>query len=130
MRRRVLLFGLGLACAAGLFVLCLAVVFRVVRPGHIKLAIREVSVGRIHPGINSKSLSVSPNSRRVAYAAGRGDKWLVVLDGVEEEECEDIVKGSRLVFDSPRQLHALAVRGDEFLRDEIDIVASEAGARR
>jgi tetratricopeptide (TPR) repeat protein len=56
----------------------------------------------------------------VAYEAQRGEKQLVVVDGVEGKEYELFWK-SRLVFDSPSQVHALAVWGDEFLRVEAEI---------
>ena len=36
------------------------------------------------------SLTVTPDSRRVAYVARRGGKWLVVVDGVEGKEYDAI----------------------------------------
>ena len=41
-------------------------------------------------GISSSQFS--PDSRRVAYAACRGDKWFVVVDGNEGEECDEVVR--------------------------------------
>ena len=49
----------------------------------------------------SHSLIFSPVSKRVAYYAKRGEKWFVVVDGVEGKEYDGYVKGSRIVFDSP-----------------------------
>ncbi len=68
------------------------------------------------------NLVFSPDSKRVAYEAKRGDRWLAVVDGVEGKEYDGFLKGSGLVFDSPSQLHTLALRGDEFLRVEVKIV--------
>jgi hypothetical protein len=64
----------------------------------------------------------SPDSKRVAYEAKRGGKQLVAVDGVEGKEYDRFLEGSRLVFDSPSQLHTLARRGNEILRVEIEIV--------
>jgi Tol biopolymer transport system component len=83
------------------------------------------------PGVLGGSLVFSPDSRHVAYLANRGDKQLVVVDGVEGKEYQGFLMGSRLVFDSPTQLHALAVNGGDFFRVEIEIVSAgaESGAR-
>jgi len=62
----------------------------------------------------------------VAYGIQRGGKQLVVVDGVEGKEYDGFLKGSRLVFDSPSQIHILAVRGDELLRVELEIVIAAA----
>jgi hypothetical protein len=79
------------------------------------------------PGVLEGSLVFSPDSRRVAYLAQRGDKALVVVDGVEGKEYEGFLGGGGLVFDSPTQLHALAVSGGELFRVEIEIVTAGAG---
>jgi hypothetical protein len=47
---------------------------------------------------------------------------LIVVDGVEGKEYDGYLKGTRPVFDSPSQLHTLALRGGEFLRVEVEIV--------
>jgi hypothetical protein len=52
----------------------------------IKLLTREVSLGKIHPGIIVETLTVSPDSKHYAYVAKRGEKWLVALDGEEGKE--------------------------------------------
>jgi hypothetical protein len=105
----------------------------VVSAAEVALATREVSLGRVHPGAFPKSLAVSPNSKRVAYAARRGGKGFVVVDGVEGKEYDGFMKGSRLIFDSPSQFHTLALSGNEFLRVEVEIVmpaAEPSGAGR
>ena len=44
------------------------------------------------------------------------------MDGVEGREYDEFLRGSRLVFDHPKLLHALARRGNEFFRVEVEIV--------
>ncbi len=41
-----------------------------------------------------------------------GNKWLVVVDGVEGKQYDGIVSlgGGRIIFDSPDSLHYLALR--------------------
>jgi len=113
MRRKRLLFALGFVCAAGLLVLCLIAVFRLVRPGEIKLLTRELSLGKRDPGMIGETFAASPDSKRVAYVAPHGDKRLVVVDGVEGKEYDD---WAAAVFspDSKRLAYA-AQRGDKWL---------------
>ncbi len=68
----------------------------------------------------------SSDSKRVAYGIQRGGKQLFVVDGVEGKEYDWLLKASRLVFDSPSQIHILAGRGDELLRVEVEIVTAAA----
>jgi hypothetical protein len=73
-----------------------------------------------------EKLTFSPDSKRVAYVAARGKKEFVVVDGVEgEEEYDYFLHGSKLVFDSPRLLHALVCRGDEVFRQGYEIFRVE-----
>ena len=46
--------------------------------------------GKEYDGIGQGSLVFSPDSKRVAYAAQRGGKQLVVVDGVEGKEYDGI----------------------------------------
>jgi hypothetical protein len=78
--------------------------------------------GKEYDGILEGTLTFSPNSKHVAYVAGRGKKWFVVVDGVEGKEYYDgFLRGSKLVFDSPKSFHGLAKRGDKLLRVEVEI---------
>ena len=47
----------------------------------------------------------------MAYTARVGDKRFVVVDGEEGKQYDGILKGSRIVFDSPESLHYLALKG-------------------
>ena len=58
----------------------------------IKLVTREISLGKIHRRNVSETPVVSPNSNRVAYVAGRGGKFFVVVDGVEGKAYDGIVR--------------------------------------
>jgi hypothetical protein len=64
----------------------------------------------------------SPDSLHVAYWAQRGRDWLVAVDGAESRKYDGFMRGSHLVFDSPRTLRAIAVRGRDALRVEIKIL--------
>jgi hypothetical protein len=62
-----------------------------------------------------ESFTVSPDSKRVAYGAGMGDKQVVVVDGKEGKQYDNIVVtgGGKIIFDSADSLHYLALKGDE-----------------
>ena len=118
--------------------------------GQISLVTEEVSLGKVAPGIAPKTRTISPDSKHMAYAAKRGGKWFVVVDGQDgkeyDEDAQDgnaydgFLQGSRLVWDSPDSLwdslwhssdsfHSVAARGNEFLRVETKIVKSNNGFR-
>jgi hypothetical protein len=82
------------------------------------------------PGIIVETLTVSPDSRRVAYWAWKGEKRIVGVDGQEGPEYDLYLWSShRLVFDDAHCLHGLAVREGEILRVEIEIVPAEESER-
>ncbi len=56
-----------------------------------------------------ESFKVSPDSRRVAYAAQEGDEGFVVVDGKEGKKYDGIV--TLIIFDSSDSLHYLALKG-------------------
>src|SRR6266404_5010774 len=53
--------------------------------GQAALMTREVSLGKILPTAITDTLIVSPDQKRIAYAALRAGKWLAVVDGKEEK---------------------------------------------
>lgn len=69
----------------------------------------------------SKEDSFSPDSKHIAYVAGRSGKQSIVVDE-EEKEYDAILRGSELVFDSPKLLHTVAIQDNEFFHVEVEIV--------
>ncbi len=64
-----------------------------------------------------ESFKVSPDSKRVVYAARVGKKWLVVVNGKEGKRYDGIV--GKIIFDSSDSLHYLAQKGEAiFLVEE------------
>ena len=63
----------------------------------------------------------SPDSVRVAYWARRGDQWRVIVDGAESKAYDGYLRGSHLAFVKPNLLRALAVRGSDAVRVEIEV---------
>lgn len=65
-------------------------------------------------GIGKAPLCFSTDGKRIAYAARRGNNHVVVVDWQEGKEYDGIVTmgGSKIVWDSPEQLHYLAQKGD------------------
>ncbi len=104
-----------LVCGAGALALCLVAGFRVVSAAEVTLATREVSLGKVHPGAIPSSLAVSPDSKRVAYAAAPGNKQLAVVDGVEGKEHDGIGKGSLVFSPDSRRVAYAAGRDDKQL---------------
>lgn len=58
-----------------------------------RLTVSEQPLWEVDKGINWKSLRVSPDNKRIAYAAKRNDKWVVVVDGVAGREYDQITIG-------------------------------------
>ena len=87
--------------------------------GDKSLVVVDGVEGKKYDGIGG-ALLFSPDGKRVTYGAQRGDKWLVVVDDMESREYDAFVRGSRIVFDGPRSLHTLALRGREVFRVHIE----------
>ena len=56
-------------------------------------------------------LLFSPDSQHVAYAAIKGDKQFVVVDGKEGTRYDGL-SGKGIIFDSPDTFHYLAAKGN------------------
>jgi Tol biopolymer transport system component len=83
-----------------------------VREGEgIRLLTREVSLGKIHPGIIVESLTVSPDGKHFAYVARRGGKWFVVVDGKEGKEYDEIGEGTPIFSPDSKHFAYVARRG-------------------
>jgi hypothetical protein len=66
----------------------------------------------------------SPDSKHLAYwAAPASGKWHVFVDKAYSDAYDEPVHGSKLVFEGPNTLHALAVRSGEMFLVEIRILA-------
>jgi hypothetical protein len=62
----------------------------------------------------AESLTISPDSKRVAYVAKEGTKAVVVINGKEEKQYDGIVKGSIIKFGSDGSFYYLAGKGNGF----------------
>ena len=75
--------------------------------------IEETRLGPIVPkGVNTV---FSPDGKRVAYAARKGAKWLVVVDGQQGAEYDEIGVGT-LVFSPDGVLEYLAIKEGSLYR--------------
>lgn len=86
--------------------------------------IREVSerlIARINrSSLVLESLTVSQDSKRVAYVAKSGNKCFVVVDEKEGKQYDVIItRGGIIIFDSPDNLHYLVLKdSDIYLVEE------------
>jgi len=80
--------------------------------GNKRFVVVDRREGKKYDGIGS--LIFSPDSERVTYYAGVGNRRFVVVDGQEGKQYDAIVTGGggRIIFDSPDNLHYLALRGN------------------
>ncbi|MCS7254839.1 MAG: hypothetical protein RMK18_09495 [Armatimonadota bacterium] len=46
-----------------------------------RFVVKEIPIGKLHPGILIESIEIGPNGRRFAYLAFHYGKQLVVVDG-------------------------------------------------
>ena len=64
---------------------------------------------KIDPSSKRGEFTISPDSRRVAYAARVVDKSVVVVNGKEGKNYEEILMGREgIIFDPPDLLHYVA----------------------
>ncbi len=66
-------------------------------------------------------LVFGPNGGHLAYWGRRGDKSILIVNTVQAGEYDNSLSKSKIVFDGPTSLHALAIRGIDFLRIEVTI---------
>ena len=78
------------------------------------LVTREVSLGKVHPGIVWGRFVVSPDSKRMAYVK-RGNKLLVVVDGEEGKEYDGIDWESLIFSPDSKRVAYYAKRGNKLL---------------
>jgi hypothetical protein len=69
----------------------------------------------------------SPDSKHLGHVAGHGGQPWVVVDGVEGKKYDSLLRGSTLIFASPKQLRILARRAGEIFRVETEIVTPATG---
>ena len=76
--------------------------------------------------LDPDTLVYSADGRRSAYIAStrkgtEEDSYYVVVDGVVSERIDPPLGDSKPVFDGPNRLYLIAVRGEKFVRVQIDI---------
>ena len=77
----------------------------------LELVTGETSLGRIHLGAITESLAVSRDSKRMAYGALRGGRWLVVVDGQEGNGYDGVIEGSPIFSPDGNRVAYGAARG-------------------
>lgn len=55
-----------------------------------RLVVNEIALGRVDPGLVANTVMVSEDGKRIAYQAARGTKRVVVVDGVQGKEYDEI----------------------------------------
>ncbi len=110
MRRKGLLFAWGLVCAAGVFAMWLSDGSLAAEAPQIKMSIRAASKGELRPDF--------------ARVVQRGKKFVVVVNGVEGKEYDEIASypgeiGGGLIDLGPRRFGTSWVLADESLPDTV-----------
>jgi hypothetical protein len=79
--------------------------------------------GKELEGLQQPTSLFSPDSRRLAYLARRGNQWRIVVDEAESEAYDAFIPHVAIVFDSALSLHTVAYRNEEFFRVQVEIKA-------
>ena len=83
--------------------------------------VSEKLIAKFHPSGIPASFKVSPDSKRIAYVAGEGSKWRVVVDGKEEKQYDATGAGPIFSPDNRRVAYAAGVGNKSFVVvDEIE----------
>jgi hypothetical protein len=72
--------------------------------------------------IGESTVRFTPAANAVACLAGFGNRMTVVVGGEVGNDYTLLPRGSRWVLDGPTRFHAIAVRGREFFRMNVEIV--------
>jgi len=79
--------------------------------GKLRLVTKEQSLGKVIPGIMHETIELSPDNKRVVYSAFKlNGKVVVVLDGTESEEYDDV---DNFVFSSNSNIFAYAATSNK-----------------
>ncbi len=70
----------------------------------IRVVTKEISLGKIHPGIVVSTFTVSPDIKRMAYMVRRGSEEFVVVDGKEGSAYDAVGSGSLRFSPDSRRL--------------------------
>ena len=84
--------------------------------GKIRLETKEISLGKLSSDVVIPQLIISADGRRVAYVARRGERYVVVVDGVEGKPYR-LIKYVDVCFSSDSKRVAYAA-----WRDPMDVV--------
>jgi hypothetical protein len=75
--------------------------------------------GKEYHEIRTSSLTFSADGAHLAYVARSGEKWVLVVDGVEVGTYDAFPASAPCIFDGPESLHAVALRERELVRVEV-----------
>jgi hypothetical protein len=112
MRHKALLLALVFVCVEGLLDSSPGVASERAASPAVTLLIKEVPVGKIDLDENTHALVISPDGKRVAYMSKRGDKWRVVVDGLEGKEYDGIMRDSAVFSPDSRRVAYVGFRGE------------------
>ncbi|MCX8064011.1 MAG: hypothetical protein N3G21_02430 [Candidatus Hydrogenedentes bacterium] len=93
----------------------------------IKLNIREIPKGNLVSGIVPESFVLSLDGRRYGYAAVRGGKWFIIIDGVESKEYDGILAPGVVFSPDSRGYAYVAMRGGIFLGKQLAVIDGVEG---
>src|SRR5262249_37110447 len=79
----------------------------------IRLVTHEVVLGKVDP--DPEARTVRPDRWRVAFVRQRGDKEVVVVDGVEGSKYDSIAEGSLVFSPDGKRVAYVAARGDKWV---------------
>jgi hypothetical protein len=62
---------------------------------------------------NVGEMAFTPSSRHFAYVAQRGEKWVIVVDGIEANTFDRHVREAKLAYDTSKSFCTVVLRKKE-----------------
>jgi hypothetical protein len=89
--------------------------------GGLSIVLADSFESRPFTAVGAGSITLSPDGKHVAFMAADQNQWKLVVGSAASRDYDFFVRGTRVVFDTPKLARATVVRNFEVFRVEARI---------